>query len=112
MGIQNELIAALYRNLIEEHMKELNTATIFSVIMDEASDFGHNKQVSVVLQYVDTDYVIQERLVNIECTDSTDADSLVQLLLSSLSKVTQTTDKLIGQCNDGASNMHGHIAGV
>ena len=50
--------------------------------------------------------------MNIECTDSTDADSLVQLLLSSLSKVTQTTDKLIGQCYDGASNMRGHIAGV
>ena len=55
MGIQNELIAALYRNLIEEHKKELNTATSFSVIMDEASDFGHKKQVSVVLRYVDTD---------------------------------------------------------
>ena len=80
--------------------------------MDEASDFGHKEQVSVVLRYVDTDYVIQERLVNIECTDSTDADSLVQLLLSSLSKVAQTTDKLIGQCYDGASNMRGHIAGV
>ena len=28
-----------------------------------------------------------------------------------LSKVAQTTDKLIGQCYDGASNMRGHIAG-
>lgn len=98
--------------MIEQLKKELNTATSFSVIMDEASDFGHKEQVSVVLRYVDTDYVIQERLVNIECIDSTDADSLVQLLLSSLSKVVQTTDKLIGQCYDGASNMRGHIAGV
>lgn len=98
--------------MIEQLKKELNTATSFSVIMDEASDFGHKEQVSVVFQYVDTDYVIQERLVNIECIDSTDADSLVQLLLSSLSKVAQTTDKLIGQCYDGASNMRGHIAGV
>ena len=73
--------------------------------MNEANDFGHKEQVSVVLQYVNTDYVIQERLVNIECTDSTDADSLVQLLLSSLSKVAQTTDKLIGQCIIGTFHL-------
>ena len=112
MIIQNELIAALYRNLIEELKKELDTATSFSVMMDEASDFGRKKQVSVVLRYVDTDYVIQERLVNVEHTDSTDAESLVQILLTSLSKVGLTTEKLIGQCYDGASNMRGAIAGV
>ena len=58
MGIQNELIAALYPSWPTSWMKE---------------------QVSVVLRYIDTDYVIQARLVNIECTDSTDADFLVQL---------------------------------
>ena len=112
MGIQNQLIAALYRNLIEELRKKLDAATSFSVLMDEASDFGHHEQVSVVLRYVDTEYVIQERLVNIERTGSTDAESLVQILLISLSKVGLTTDKLIGQCYDGASNMRGAIAGV
>ena len=43
-------------------------------MMDEASDAGHKEQVSVVVRYVD---VIQERLVNIEYTDSTDADSSI-----------------------------------
>lgn len=112
MGIQNELIAALYRSVMEELKKELAIATSFSVIMDEASDYGHKEQVSVVLRYVDADYVIQERLVNLEPTDSTDAESLVQVLLGSLSKVGLTTDKLIAQCYDGASNMSGGIAGV
>ena len=90
----------------------MDTATSFCVMMDEASDFGRKEQVSVVLRYVDTDYVIQERLVNVEHTDSTDAESLVQILLTSLSKVGLTTEKLIGQCYDGASNMRGAIAGV
>ena len=46
MGIQNELIATLYRNLIEELRKELDAATSFSVhvLMDEASDFGHHEK--------------------------------------------------------------------
>ena len=54
--IQNELIAALYQNMIEELKRELSTASCFSVMMDEASDFGRKEQVSVVVQYVDADY--------------------------------------------------------
>ena len=42
---------------------------------------------SVVLRYVDTEYVIQERLVNIERTGSTDAESLVQILLIAFRKL-------------------------
>ena len=49
MGIQNELIAALYRNIVEELRKELDTATSLSVLMNKASDVGHHEQVSVVL---------------------------------------------------------------
>ena len=39
--IQNELIGALYQNLV----KELATVSSFSVMMDEASDFGRKEQV-------------------------------------------------------------------
>ena len=38
--------------------------------------------------------------------------NLFQTLLSSFSIVGLTTDNLIGQCHDGASNMGGHIGGV
>lgn len=72
--IQNELIAALYQNMIEELKKEFQIATCFSIMMDEASDSGHKEQMSVVVRYVDVAFVIQERLVNIERTDSTDAE--------------------------------------
>ena len=110
--IQNELITALYHNMIEELKKELQSAMCFSVMMDEASDFGHKEQVSVIIRYVDKDFIIQERLVNIDHTDSTNADSLLQIMLNSFSRVGLTTDTLIGQCYDGASNMRGACAGL
>ena len=62
-AIQNELITALYHNMIEELKKKLQFAVCFSVMMDEASDFGHKEQVSVIIRYVDKDFIIQERLV-------------------------------------------------
>lgn len=93
--------------MIEELKKELQTASCFSIMMDEASDSGRKEQVSVIVSFV-----TQERLVNIEHTDSTDAETLFQILLNSIAKVGLTTDKLVGQCYDGASNMCGAIAGV
>ena len=50
--------------------------------------------------------------MNIERTDSTDAEALLQILLNSIAKVGLTIVKLVGQCYDGASNMSGAIAGV
>ena len=42
--------------------------------------------------------------MNIERTDSTDAEALLQILLNSIAKVGLTIDKLVGQCYDGATN--------
>ena len=65
-----------------------------------------------VVRYVDVAFVIQERLINVERTESTDAEALLQILLNSIAKVGLTIDKLVGQCYDGASNMRGTIASV
>ena len=91
---------------------ELETATCFSLMMDEASDYGHIEQVLIVVHYIDSAYVIQERMLHVESTDSTEAKVLFQILLSSLSLISLSADKLIGQCYDGASNMRGAISGL
>ena len=59
----------------------------FSVMMDEAGDLSHKEQVSIVVRYVNSRYVIQKRLVHIAST-------------------------VVGQCYDGASNMRVIHAGV
>ena len=106
------MIASVYQNVIQQLKNELGATTCFSVMMDEVSDHSHKEQVSVVVRYVDNDFIIQERLIGIECVESTDAETLFQTLLNSFSIVGLTTDNLIGQCYDGANNMCGHIAGV
>ncbi|XP_011407856.1 PREDICTED: uncharacterized protein LOC105315057 [Amphimedon queenslandica] len=93
--IQNELLASLYNTMKSAIKQELETASCFSVMIDEAFDYGHIEQVSIVLRYVDSAYVIQKRMLHIESTDSTDAEALFQILLSSLSIISLSADKLI-----------------
>ena len=80
--IQNQLITAIYQNLLQELKQDIGVANCYSVMMDEASDCGHQEQVSIVIRYVDCNFVIQERLVNLVNTSSTDAESLYQILLN------------------------------
>ena len=65
---------------------------------------------SVSVRYVA--FVIQERLINEERTESTDAEAMLQILLNGIAKVKLTIDKPVSQYYDGASNMRGTIAGV
>jgi hypothetical protein len=41
--IQNELIASLHHNLIEQLKKEFSQAVSFSVMVDETSDLSHKE---------------------------------------------------------------------
>ena len=66
--------------------------------MDEASDLSHQEQVSIVVRYVDSQYIIQERLVHVASANCTSADALFQILLKGLSKVDLATEKSVGQC--------------
>ena len=77
--IENELIAALYHNMIEKLKKELQTCTYFSIMMDEATSSDSGRK---------------EILVNIyrPYTDSTDAETLFQILLIGIAKVGLTSD--------------------
>jgi hypothetical protein len=56
----------------------------------------------MIVRYVDDTCIVQERLIGIECTVSTDAESIFQILMNCLSIVGLCTDNLIGQCYDGA----------
>ena len=66
----------------------------------------------MIIKYIDNDFIIQERLIGIGCTENIDAETLFQILLHSFTVVGLTTDNFIGQCYEGASNMCEHIAGV
>lgn len=92
--------------------QECSRACYFSIMMDEASDLSHKEQVCIIVRYVDWQYVIQERLIDIQSTESTCSDKLFEILCKSLNKVGLTTNLLVGQCYDGASNMKGRFNGL
>ena len=50
MTIQNDIISAIYENMISFLKEELLDVICYSVMMDEASDLSHQEQVSIVVR--------------------------------------------------------------
>ncbi|CAI9730642.1 Hypothetical predicted protein [Octopus vulgaris] len=58
--IQNDLIEAINKVMLNEMQKEIDQAKFVSILVDETSDVSASSQLSTVLRYVTEDYVIKE----------------------------------------------------
>jgi len=63
------------------------------------------ENISIVLHYMDKTNCVEESLVSLATTQQFDAMSLTKLILSQLKNNGLSTDKIVSQCNDGASVM-------
>lgn len=94
-------------DVLRKLIGEVQSAGVFSVIMDETTDITVNEQVSVCLRYVTENLEPEERVLGFYETPKTTADTLFQLLKDVLMRFALPVNKCRGQCYDGASNVSG-----
>ena len=123
---QNDIIHATAIVVKKQIVREIMNASFFSIMMDETRDISGKEQVSmdetrdisgkeqvsIIIRFVDSNDVIQERLLSFCATSKTDAASLLTLLKTSLTTEGLKLENVIGQCYDGASNVRGEYNGV
>ncbi|KAJ3590148.1 hypothetical protein NHX12_008102 [Muraenolepis orangiensis] len=80
--------------------------------MDGTRDPTGCENISIVLRFVDENYVIIERLLTIATAVAGDAKTLTQTLIAEIRKVGLSTDTIVSQVYDGASLMSGRHGGV
>ena len=109
---QNDIIHAMAIVVKKQIVRDIINASFFSIMMDETRDISGKEQVSIIIRFVDSNDVIQERLLSFCATSKTDAASLFTLLETSLTTEGLKLENVIGQCYDGASNVRGEYNGV
>ena len=109
---QNDIIHAMAIVVKKQIVREIINASFFSIMMDETRDVSGKEQASIIIRFVDSNDVIQERLLSFCATSKTDAASLFTLLETSLTTEGLKLENVIGQCYDGASNVRGEYNGV
>lgn len=109
---QNDIIHAMAIVVKKQIVGQIITASFFSMMMDETRDVSGKEQVSIIIRFVDSNDIIQERLLSFCATPKTDAASLFSLLQTSVTTEGLKLENVIGQCYDGASNVRGEYNGV
>ncbi|CAI9718735.1 Hypothetical predicted protein [Octopus vulgaris] len=110
--IQNDLIEAIHKVMLNEIQKEIDQAKFVSILVDETSDVSASSQLSTVLRYVTEDCVTKERFIGFS---DVSADRSANALSEHVFKCIETWEcgnKLIAQTYDGAATMAGQLNGL
>ena len=111
-GVQNDLLAAIGENIRDSTVNQIKYTRMFALILDESSDISRHEQAAVVLQYVNSHFVINERFVGFFRATQTDGESLNHLVRTVLMTLGLNIEDIVAQCYDGAANMRGMYKGV
>lgn len=109
--IQNELIEVVAAECVGAIAKQCR-GRVFSVMCDEVRDRSNTELMSVVVRYINEEAEINEHLIGLIEVAETTAKYLHTKLTCLLKFLQLSTDLLVGQCYDGASNMSGAYNGL
>ena len=109
---QNSLIDSISTVIQRAIVAEIREARFFSLLADETTDFSHQEQLSVCLQYVLPDCTIRERFLCFALAPDVTGLGLATQLLEILTKCGIDAGAMVGQGYDGAGAMRGEFNGV
>ena len=91
----------LMANQVEEtQLKDINTATLFSLTFDESTDVSHISQFSILARYVVVDTLRQESIAVLPLKETTRGEDLSQSFIVFAKDKNLPMDKLVSVCTD------------
>lgn len=90
--------------ILQSITSEIQSAKLFSILIDVTQDLGRHEQVSVFIRYT-INLEPKEVFLGFHRTKSTDGESLVELLRDILEFRGLEMEDIRGQCYDGATSM-------
>ena len=102
--IQKDIIECFAEEVLNCILKELDNG-VFSLLVDECRDVSDKEQMAVVIRYVDTHGLSNERFVGVLHVEETTSAYLKSKIDFIIAKLGLSLQQARGQGYDGASNM-------
>ena len=111
--VQNELLDVCRDQLRDKIVASANSAALFTVMADEASDVSNKEQLAICIRYLsETDEVSEKFLGFVECNTGVSGEALAEKIIIALKAWKLDVMKLRGQAHDGAGAMAGATKGA
>lgn len=110
-NIQNQIIDACNKIILDKIVAMVNAAKYFSVLADETADIANKEQMTLCVRFVNSDNIICERFLQFVEVTSTTGETLAASIIKTLDSVGLDLKNLRGQGYDGAAAMSGQYKG-
>lgn len=108
LNILSEIKSIILKNIA----KKISEAGMFSVMMDSTMDVACFDQCVVCVRFLNTEAVVEERVIALKKVDSSTGIELFKLLQNTLQENGVNLANCIADSFDGAANMSGEYNGV
>ncbi len=110
--MQNEMVKVMALRVLREIAGSLQSASFFTVMVDETTDVSNVEQVEICVRWVNEKFEVQEEFVGLYEVASTGADIIYTAITDVLLRLNLALSRVRGQCYDGAATMSGAKSGV
>ena len=110
-AIQNQMIQLVGSAILDEIVRRVKEAKLYSIIADETPDNSKTEQLSLLVRYV-WNGKVEERLLAVIPVKETTAEVLFNTVCNKVEEHGIEISNLRGQCYDGASNVSGVHTGL
>ena len=110
--IQNEILKAMYLNIIRKIASQIQESDLFCIMCDECCDVSNREQLVICIRWVDSKLQAHEEFIGMYVLSDIKSNTIVAVVKDTLTMLNLSLKKCQGQCYDGASNMTGSRNGV
>ena len=97
-------ILDMSRSVTQQLLKDIHSASIYSLIGDEATDISNTEQLCISLRWVDKMFTIHEDALELTHLTKTDVETITSAIKDFLLRYQLQISLCRGQAYDGASN--------
>ena len=98
--------------ILKQVLADIQTSPFIAIMVDETTNISNVEQLTLVIRWVDRNLCVHEEFLGLYSLNSTDAESIVDVISDVLLRFRIPFSKVRGQCYDGCSTMAGAKAGV
>ena len=109
---QNELLELMAHSVLRKILEGIRSSPFLAVMVDETTDKSNSEQLTIIVRWINDDFVASEEFLGLYKLAVANAQSIVDVMLDAFIRLQIPLAKLRGQCYDGCSTMAGAKAGV